>query len=388
MRRLWYWNLLIAGMILLALNLVLIAPRRQKAESGWIAYRTSLGELFIARVDGNLKRHITSTTAGVRNFTWSPDGDWLLFDDLCYCQIYRVQSNGDNLRPIIPTHTGIVGAEPQVSPDGHWIYFLGTKGDGPNEVHRIEWDGLNPEKVSSLANANDPKGYTEVTNFKLSPDGQSILIQVSVGQVTQHYYVLNLPTGNLTQIFEFAISDGLYIFEWTPDSQWVTVIIQERLTLLMTRPDGSDVHEFTTVEPSHIQATDWSHDMEWLYFIGGNSTGYGLFRVRSNAQDMEQLVPENKGEFVVTNPRLSSGERWLAIGMDIRLSNGGYTRNLLIVENDGTAKRVVAKDFDWDAVWQPRLDYHWSKIWLIIFGMVMLSMGARCAVKSRHLPNN
>ncbi|MBI5931589.1 MAG: PD40 domain-containing protein [Chloroflexi bacterium] len=356
---------------------------KAKADSGWIAYRTSLGELVIARMDGNLKRHI-STKAGVANFVWSPDGDWLLFDDQSYYQIYRVQSNGDNLQAIIPTNTSIVGAEPQVSPDGHWIYFLGTKGDGPDEVYRIEWDGFNPQKVTSLANFNDPKGYTEVTNFKLSPDGRSILIQVIVGQTTQQYYVLHLPTRGLTKLFEFAIQDGLYIFGWTPDSQWVTVVIQEQLSLLMARSNGNDIHEFPIEEPTHIQSTAWSQDMRWLYFMGWEGSDTGLFRVHSNGQGIEQLVTENSGGFIIGNPQLSMGGRWLAIGMEVTLPSRGYTRNLVLVKEDGTEKRIVAQDFDWKAAWQPPLRYRWSKIWLTIAGILMFSIGMVGLIKLSH----
>ncbi|HEX7117446.1 MAG TPA: hypothetical protein VF212_01580 [Longimicrobiales bacterium] len=120
---------------------------RWAPSGGWIAaarWRNGLYDVVVLDAEGRVVRELTRDRAVDAMPTWSPDGRYVLFSsdrsgipNLYAYDLAAGVPASDRLRQVTNLLTGAF--DPEVSPDGRWIYFSGYHADGFH-VERIPFD--------------------------------------------------------------------------------------------------------------------------------------------------------------------------------------------------------------------------------------------------------
>lgn len=109
----------------------------------------------------------------------SPDGLWVAFSvirgDLAknrsVTNLWRVPATGGEPQQLTFLQQGS-NDSPRWSADGRYLYFLSTRVDDKAQVFRLALEGGDAKQVTSFA--------TGVSDFVLSPDGNTLAIEASV----------------------------------------------------------------------------------------------------------------------------------------------------------------------------------------------------------------
>jgi hypothetical protein len=87
------------------------------------------GALFVMNADGTAQRRITPWGGAFLNYSWSPDGRWIAFEQP-YGRLALVHPDGTGLHLVpVTLPAGSGASNPSWSPDGRWIAFSLTQGD-------------------------------------------------------------------------------------------------------------------------------------------------------------------------------------------------------------------------------------------------------------------
>lgn len=97
--------------------------------------RSGYHEVWVCRSDGSDCGRLTAMKTYAGSPAWSPDGNWIAFDEVS--RIYIINSTGG--KPRLLTRGGV----PRWSGDGRWIYFRGDGG-----LYRISPSGGRPEQLT------------------------------------------------------------------------------------------------------------------------------------------------------------------------------------------------------------------------------------------------
>lgn len=174
-------------------------------------------DVFTMLADGSDVRQITDSHGFNGKPSWSPDGQWLLFDadrgDYPASQgIYIVRSDGSAPpRRITTLPTGSSWQEQaEFSPDGRWIVFNEVRGGQELTNHRAGW--VVGEQSALFLVRPDGTGLHQITGWGLSasaahwsPDGNRLVFGARPA-----------PTGNIQHVV-IANSDGSQLVDLTKD---------------------------------------------------------------------------------------------------------------------------------------------------------------------------
>ncbi|TRW48282.1 peptidase S41 [Aliidiomarina halalkaliphila] len=148
-----------------------------------------------------------------------------------------------------------------ISPDGEWVYAVNDH-SGENEIWRFPADG------SSGAEQLTTDGHVFRWNIHVSPDGRYLAHHNHLG----HLYLLNLATGENTQIFaENMPSRGYPDVHWSADSSLLSFTIEsrhepQRHQVVVYHLDSGE-HALVTSDKYESYSPAFSQDGHWLYFL-------------------------------------------------------------------------------------------------------------------------
>ncbi|MGZ4149735.1 MAG: TolB family protein [Actinomycetota bacterium] len=101
------------------------------------------GALFVINADGSLPHRVTPWGGAFLNFSWSPDGNWIAFEQP-YGRLALVHADGTGLHVIpIALPAGSGATNPSWSPDGDWLVFsLADAGSAGIDIVRPDGSDL------------------------------------------------------------------------------------------------------------------------------------------------------------------------------------------------------------------------------------------------------
>jgi TolB protein len=235
-------------------------------------------DVWAVNWDGSNLRNLTDdSVANDANPDWSPDGKQIVFDSdrLGTPQLYIMNADGSSPKAL--TDDAFQNTEPKWSPDGKWIAYHCRQGfetqicvitpDGENVAEPIPgtmpvWSPSNVEGGIYLAflcfygTQSDictvqPDG-SNVVNLTdnpadehspaWSPDGKWMAFVSNRGQDVDIYKVCLTCLGDFTAIRLTDEVRGADWPTWSPDRRWVAYWDVIGQTLMMVKPDRSDVH--------------------------------------------------------------------------------------------------------------------------------------------------
>jgi WD40 repeat protein len=162
-------------------------------------------------------------------------------------------------RRLIPNPGSITGEiDPDVSPDGAWVYFVGYSAAG-DRLWRVATSGGTPESLATSA--------VGMRAPSVSPDGDSLVYAASMpGDGTYHVYVHDLTTGadHLVSANEAAGT------RWSPTNEWILYAVSGAAAgysghLRLVRPDGTGDHELSA--GAYFPGGAWSPDGRFVLVI-------------------------------------------------------------------------------------------------------------------------
>ena len=282
-----------------------------------------------------------------RDATWSPDGKRIAFasnrEGTAY-DIYVIEVPEDTLATpedvertaVNLTRSGSFDRYPIWSPDGQWIAYLSTGGEG-TEIWVVSSDGKETRTITR-------DGMPKDGMVCWSPDGTQIAFGMVEGD--HNVWVVDLSTGEERRLTSDPAKDWLPA--WSPDGL--------SIAFASDRAGSGDIYVFDRASgalrrvvdwPSDEMSPYWSPDGRWIAFTSWAEGNWDVWVVPASGGQAVRITRTPESEFV---PRWSPDGRWIACN---RVSE----RELHLVSIPDGALRRIAFPRDilglWGLAWSP-----------------------------------
>lgn len=211
--------------------------------------------------------------------SFSKDGAWMAYVTFPGGAIWRCRPDGSE--PLQLTFPPITTYDPHWSPDGKRIVFSGLQGGRQWQLYVVSADGGSSQLLLPGSQAGMDPSW--------SPDGNVILFG---GPFAPD----NTPEKNVLQIYNLQTqslsvvpgSEGLKAAVWSPDGQYISAVSA-------TAPSRLLLFDFKTqkwTEQARLDAglKSWSRDSRHIYFLSGDASYEGLFRVAVSNNKLEKIL--------------------------------------------------------------------------------------------------
>ncbi len=254
-------------------------------ESGQDVY-----DIFLLDLEDQSRRQITDGSGNVLNFSWSPDGQRLVFDsdkDGDY-EIYIINVDGSQLIQL--TNNSIQDNDPDWSPDGTQIVYTVWETDR-QAIYIMNSDGTNTNRLTT--------GFTP----SWSPDGS----RIAFGRLEDGIFTIDPGGGNLTRLTDSSTYGWDYYPEWSPDGTKILFGSNrhqpgDALTesVYIMDADGKGVGRLTQ---SWGQAPyTWSPDGRWIVYTKDFISMATLYIMDAYGVNTIPLADNNIGFYPVWRP--------------------------------------------------------------------------------------
>ncbi|MDP2957373.1 MAG: prolyl oligopeptidase family serine peptidase [Longimicrobiales bacterium] len=285
-------------------------------------------QLYMMRPDGGEARKFTDAKDGVSNFSFSPDGQWLVFraGKAGEEQLWRMSVAGIPGAEAEQLTKGMAGIGAwEWAPDSRRIYFVRADTvftddktrrdkkftvDIKNDVTPLAslW-ALEPETKAETKLASDPS-YS-VSGFEISPDGRWVGFTGSSSEryernITEERmygdpYLLEVASGTIERLTRNdEVGEGGLSF--SPDSRWVAfsapddlvryTMTENRVYLRETGARGQPFRKLGSSFDGSVGVDFWSEDGRTLYFNEGIKVTNQLFALDIARDQVRQVTQE------------------------------------------------------------------------------------------------
>ena len=216
--------------------------------------RSGYHEVWVCRSDGSDCGQLTAMKTYAGSPAWSPDGNWIAFDEVS--KIYIINSTGG--KPRLLTRGGV----PRWSGDGRWIYFRGDGG-----LYRISPSGGKPEQLTRGGSAPEESSDGKWLYFsgevaeahtleRIPPAGgkpEIVLPGVAgrnfvLGNTGIWYFTPNTGDSSVLQFYDFATREALAEYRTSSPVFAGMTISPDRRHILFTQTDRPPGRDLTLVE--------------------------------------------------------------------------------------------------------------------------------------------
>lgn len=286
--------------------------------------------IWVMDADGSGKRAITKETFRLlNNAVWTPDNQYLIARKhftsgrslgAGEMWMYHIAGGGDGIQLTKRKNDQQDAGEPEISPDGKYVYFSEDVSPGPNfqynkdpntEIYNIR--RLNREDGTFETVAGGEGGAVRP---QISPDGK-ILAFVKRVRLKSVLFLQDLETGEEWPVYEDMSHDqqeawaifGLYPnFAWTPDGKNIIFYANGKIKNLEV------ITQYITDIPFEVNA---SHSItDALHFE------QKVFRDEFDVKMIRQLTTSPDGKMVAFNAAGFIYTKALPDGIPVRISAG------------------------------------------------------------------
>ncbi|SDF80998.1 Imidazolonepropionase [Pedobacter terrae] len=285
--------------------------------------------IWIMNRDGSGKKQITKESFRLlNNATWMPNSEYIIARkhftasrSLGAGEMWMYSINGgDGLQLTKRKNDQQDAGEPNVSPDGRYVYFSEDVSPGPNfeyskdpngTIYAIRQLDLTTGKLNTLI---DEQGGA--CRPQVSPDG-NLMAFVKRVRLKSTLYVQNLKTGEEWPINEDLSHDqqetwaifGVYPnFAWTPDSKSIIFYAKGKIRKIEI---GTLINTIIPFQANTIQTVQKSLHFEQQVFSNEFSS-----------KMLRQLTTSPDGKIVIFNAAGYLYKQELPVGKPERLTNG------------------------------------------------------------------
>jgi Tol biopolymer transport system component len=206
---------------------------------------------------------------------FSKDGQWIAYVAFPEGVLWRSRLDGsERLRLTDPP---IYVINPRWSPDGKQLLFRAEQTGEPNKIFLISADGGTPEQL--LAGDAVPR-----YDPSWSPEGKRVLFEEALPNGSRTLKVLDLRTHRVVPV---PGSDGYTAPNWSPDGRHIVAVTRSALKLVLFDFETGKWSDLLAGIP--INAHNWSHDGQYVYFVRYPENP-AVLRIRISDRKLEQIV--------------------------------------------------------------------------------------------------
>lgn len=199
--------------------------------------------LWITDIDGGEPRLVHETaTSALEAPNWTPDGEWLVFNQDGLLYRIAADGSGDGSELIDTGHITDANNDHVISPDGATIYLSARDG----HIHAVAFTGGEPRRVT---NEHRPGPFRHFLHG-ISPDGETLAYVGVEPSDGRNIFTIPANGGPDTRLTDHAKpADGP---EFSPDGAWIYfnseygASIPGHAQIFRMRPDGTELTRLTT----------------------------------------------------------------------------------------------------------------------------------------------
>lgn len=247
-------------------------------------------QLFTVDTNGHLQRQITHVAGDAINPDWSPDGSLIVFEhDVANgqagCNGHVVLVRADGSGPVDLSGGGrTCETQPAFTADGRHIVF--ERYQPPpvdvDAIWRMDLSGGHRHLVTRGPGAG-------VTDPNVSPDGTRIsFIGLKGGDLAQALFTVHANGSHLTRLTSFT-RDVAIKHDWSPDGRRIVFTDHaddptQAANVATIRPDGTGLRHLThsTYSALRAYAGSYSPDGRWVVYRLEDAGVYSLVSVPSH----------------------------------------------------------------------------------------------------------
>jgi Tol biopolymer transport system component len=266
---------------------VMVAPAHAAfpGKNGLIAFQADKGsggdgEIYTIKADGTRLRRLTHVKGEAINPDWSPDGSKIAFA-LNECKVAIINADGSDLR-VLPSETpGGCEADPSFTPDGsRLVYERYDPATDDDAVWSMNLDGTDRRRITAPnVGAPDPN---------VSPNGGAVSFLGGNAKGINALFTASLDGSNLFRVTPY-LGGVAFKHDWAPDGRHIVLATNadypdhKSPNVATIRPDGSHLRMLThyTGGEKGAYAGSYSPDGRWIVFRVENveRESFRLFRM-------------------------------------------------------------------------------------------------------------
>ncbi len=253
----------------------------------FISYRENpdslISDIYLMNINGTNLTKITDSSGRITHFSWSPDGQILVFDldrdgD---SEIYTIKADGTGLTQI--TSNSFYESDPDWSPDGTEIAYV-SQGSGDYQIYLMNTDG---SAVRTLVDGRTPAW---------SPDGS----RIAFSRIDDGIYLIDKDGSNLTRLTDSSQHGWEHYPVWSPDGS--LILFGSNLhqpgwaaaeSIYVMRADGSGIGSLSEVWG--MPPYTWSPDGQWIIYTQSFGTDTKLYIMDNQGFNVSPLMEDNGG---------------------------------------------------------------------------------------------
>jgi Tol biopolymer transport system component len=257
--------------------------------NGLIAFVADTGsgnQIYTVRPNGHALRRITNVDGEALAPDWSPDGSRIAFA-WNECNIALMDPDGSDMTVLASETPGGCETDPSFTPDGaRLVYERYDPSIEDDAVWTMNVDGSDRRPVTS-AGAPDPN---------VSPDGEKVSFMGGTSEETSAIFTTALDGGDLFQVT--SPSGVAFKHDWAPDGGRIVFTDNANDTsrpsnIATIRPDGTGLRYLTdNVRPDQrAYVGSYSPDGRWIVFRGEDGGTNALYRMRPDGGALHTILP-------------------------------------------------------------------------------------------------
>jgi Tol biopolymer transport system component len=225
---------------------------------------------------GQLSPYLGGISAQGVNF--SKDGAWMTYVTYPGGELWRCRRDGSE--PLQLTFPPMITHNPHWSPDGKRIVFSGEQAGGQWQLYLVSADGGPSQRLLPESEAGIDASW--------SPDGSAVLFGPPPTDDRLEKIVLKIYKLQTQELSAVPGSEGLRVPVWSPDGRYISAVSANapfRLVLF-------DFKTQKWTEQARLDAgfQSWSRDSRYIYFLSGEESFEGLFRLAVSNNKVEKLL--------------------------------------------------------------------------------------------------
>lgn len=299
----------IFGVTLLVMAGILTFQRRQPTEAAWLT--VAAGEtdyqqsLYRMRPDGSSIQHISDFEDYFWTLASAPDGRSIAFvaEGIASSELYlfTIKADGTQQQMISDDiRWDNRGVSPLVwSPNSEWIAFW-TWQNGGLVVNRVQADGREQQQISR-------ESFDMGNNIIWSPDSEWLLLSKIASNRDRELYRVRADGRVVERIMDNDISEAWML--WSPDGEWIVfhATTPDGWGIFRIRPDGSNEEQVLGSRlMSYFGNPIWSPDGQWLSFTTYPSEDTCVQHLmRPDGSDLHSIAE------LCAAPQWSADSQWL-----------------------------------------------------------------------------
>jgi Tol biopolymer transport system component len=276
--------------------------------NGRLAFMADTGagfQIYTMKPNGNDLRQLTFVNGEAKYPDWSPDGERIVFEhdqdtaNIC-ADVAIMNADGSHIFDLLQPSPTICEGDPSFTPDGKRIVFERFNIDtGTDAIWSMKVNGTDRKRIV------DPWPNGFVYDPNISPDGQTISF---VGEGTlvgppprfdsaKGLFTVNISGSNLSQLMPFT-SDIAIKQDWAPNGRHIVLgtnanffIPGESANIATIRPDGTGLRYLTNYTGGDVNAFvgSYSPDGRYIVFRLEDHGSYALFRMNADGSDLRLI---------------------------------------------------------------------------------------------------